>query len=365
LQRSVPFAILVDRRELDAAAAFLADEDTTAAFLYSGWCQAALPHKRLGDTQGWTDFCLNETQRQIAACRAASRLAEAFHSDPAPGDSAGRLISAAQSEIRAIFTYPHNASCPAAAWISVQHAIQPSGGSNGTFVETFFHSDWNRSFYVLDTRAQLTLEQMHNHSPRRSPMSLPPNHFFESIITFLMPYFSIHASDVRGVRSEIIDTLASYATRTRAEMLQAAQIIALGMTTLDVLAEAKTAEMSQSMRIRYRGCANGLNRSVLNTEKALDRRLDCDLPPPEPVPEPVNDVPDVDMQIAMEQARAAIEAHRNSRHPVSDAPKTPVKTSVKTPHPTPPQEQNQALWSSTMVDALAQIGLPNGPTPLG
>jgi hypothetical protein len=44
---------VVDRRELDAAAAFLADEDTTAAFLYSGWCQAALPHKRLGDTQGW------------------------------------------------------------------------------------------------------------------------------------------------------------------------------------------------------------------------------------------------------------------------------------------------------------------------
>ena len=132
-------------------------------------------------------------------------------------------------------------------------------------------------------------------------MSLPPNHFLESIIAFLMPYFSIHTQDIRGARSEIIDTIASYATRTRAEMLQAAQIIALGMTTLDVLAEAKTAEMSQSMRIRYRGCANGLNRSTLNTEKALDRRLDCDLPPPEPVPEPVNDVPDADMQIAMEQ----------------------------------------------------------------
>jgi hypothetical protein len=44
---------VVDRRELDAAAAFLADEDTTAAFLYSGWCQAALPHKRLGNTEGW------------------------------------------------------------------------------------------------------------------------------------------------------------------------------------------------------------------------------------------------------------------------------------------------------------------------
>ena len=143
-------------------------------------------------------------------------------------------------------------------------------------------------------------------------------------------------------------------------MLQAAQIIALGMTTLDVLAEAKTAEMSQSMRIRYRGCANGLNRSTLNTEKALDRRLDCELPAatPEPVPEPVNDLPDADMEIAMEQARAAIEAHRNSLptpRPASAAP----KTSVKTPHPTPRQEHDKQLWSSATVDALNQIPLPN------
>ena len=81
------------------------------------------------------------------------------------------------------------------------------------------------------------------------------------------------AADIHEARSEIIDTLASYATRTRAEMLQAAHIIALGMTTLDVLAEAKTAEMSPSMRLRYRSCANSLNRATLQTEKALDLRL--------------------------------------------------------------------------------------------
>ena len=197
-------------------------------------------------------------------------------------------------------------------------------------------------------------------------MSPQPNSFLESIITFLLPYFSIHAADLRGARSEIIDTLVSYATRTRAEMLQAAQIIALGMTTLDVLAEAKTAEMSQSMRIRYRGCANGLNRSTLNTEKALDRRLDCELPAatPEPVPEPVNDLPDADMEIAMAQARAAIEAHRNSL-PTPRPASASLKTSVKTPHPTPRQEHDKQLWSSAMVDALNQIPLPNGPTPFG
>ena len=97
-----------------------------------------------------------------------------------------------------------------------------------------------------------------------------PNSFLETIIAFLLPYFSAASKDKHEARSEIIDTLASYETRTRAEMLQAAHIIAFGMTTLDVLAEAKTAEMSQSMRLRYRGCANNLNRSTLQTEKALD-----------------------------------------------------------------------------------------------
>lgn len=42
-----------DRREVEAAAAYLADEDVGIGFLYSGWCQAALPHKRLPDGETW------------------------------------------------------------------------------------------------------------------------------------------------------------------------------------------------------------------------------------------------------------------------------------------------------------------------
>jgi hypothetical protein len=149
-------------------------------------------------------------------------------------------------------------------------------------------------------------------------------------------------------QSRIIETLESYATRTRAEMLQAAQIIALGMTTLDVLAEAKTADMSQSMRLRYRGCANGLNRSTLRTEKALEERLACDLPAaPETIPEPVNDVPDADLKTAIEHARAAIDAHRDR---VSS---------------TRPDTRNNPPWAGEMIDTLKQMGLPVQPTPGG
>jgi hypothetical protein len=46
-------AMDLDRDQVEAAAAYLADEQNGVGFLYSGWCQAALPHRRLPDAQGW------------------------------------------------------------------------------------------------------------------------------------------------------------------------------------------------------------------------------------------------------------------------------------------------------------------------
>jgi len=43
----------LERAEVEAAAAYLSNEDMGVGFLYSGWCQAALPHKRLADDAGW------------------------------------------------------------------------------------------------------------------------------------------------------------------------------------------------------------------------------------------------------------------------------------------------------------------------
>src|SRR5689334_11178441 len=50
-QGALDFGIV--RTEVEAAAAYMADEDSGIGFLYSGWCQAALPHRRLPDEQGW------------------------------------------------------------------------------------------------------------------------------------------------------------------------------------------------------------------------------------------------------------------------------------------------------------------------
>jgi hypothetical protein len=42
-----------DRQVVEAAAAYMADEDGSIGFLYSGWCQAALPHRKLADDDEW------------------------------------------------------------------------------------------------------------------------------------------------------------------------------------------------------------------------------------------------------------------------------------------------------------------------
>jgi len=42
-----------DRRAVEAAISYMSDEEAGIGFLYSGWCQAALPHKRLADDAVW------------------------------------------------------------------------------------------------------------------------------------------------------------------------------------------------------------------------------------------------------------------------------------------------------------------------
>ena len=179
--------------------------------------------------------------------------------------------------------------------------------------------------------------------------------FLETIVTFLLPYFTIATADSDHARIEIVETLASYAARTRAEMLQAAQIIALGMTTLDVLAEVKTTEMSASMRIRFRGCANGLNRSTIQMEKALDRRLACDLQTaPEPRPGPVNDIPDAEWQAEIEQTQAMIE-RIHAEIGLHRAPASEATGKMR-------EGPNQISWAGAMRDTMRQ---PVQPIPGG
>jgi hypothetical protein len=43
----------MDRRVVEAAATYMSNEDGEVGFLYSGWAQSGLPHKRLADDASW------------------------------------------------------------------------------------------------------------------------------------------------------------------------------------------------------------------------------------------------------------------------------------------------------------------------
>jgi hypothetical protein len=186
-------------------------------------------------------------------------------------------------------------------------------------------------------------------------MPLQYSPFLERLIRFLIPFFIGVTPDLDAARAEILETLASYGARTRAEMLNAAQIVAYGLSGLEMLGEAKAPTMSSSLRLRFRACANGLNRAGQQNEKALAKRLTCDLPDAaEPGAEPVNDVPDADVLEITQQAQAKIDSYRNR---LSGARPATSPQAIPAAQP----NGNKRLWGEAMMDALAQMGAPAQP----
>jgi hypothetical protein len=175
-------------------------------------------------------------------------------------------------------------------------------------------------------------------------VSLAAGAFLETLVAFLLPYFTTSVADTSDARAEIIETLTAYAPRTRAEMLQAARIIALGMATLDTLAEAKSTEMSDAMRVRYLGCANRLNRSTMLTENSLRQRLAC-----EPTTAP-QAAPAESNHPGAEPRGTRDSSEINGRK--SDAHHTAAA------RPPPPSQRDERYWAGAMMDILQQMGIP-------
>lgn len=179
-------------------------------------------------------------------------------------------------------------------------------------------------------------------STQTSPIETSP--FLERLIRFLIPFFIGVTADSEAARAEILETLVSYGARTRAELLNAVQTIALGMTSLDMVHHAKTTEMSPSMRLRFIGCANNLTRNSLKQEEMLTKRLACDKPgKTNPQAEPVNDVPDAEAEWTLAEIGVKIEA---MRHRLFD-PATEAKYGFSGQNP------DQLPWGSPMMAALA------------
>jgi len=198
--------------------------------------------------------------------------------------------------------------------------------------------------------------------PAEPPLRSP---FLARIILFLMPYFLPTCPDAAAAAQEILETIASYGVASRSEVINAARVIAFSFAALDTLVEAKEPDLSPSLRLRHKSCANGLNRACQQNERLLTARLARNAPdtaPPRPDPkppaeparqqEPVNDVPDAEFHKEIEQAEAAIAAYRKR----SGAPEAPRLHS----HPISPEEAatTTQAWGRAMMDVLTEMGMP-------
>ncbi len=212
-------------------------------------------------------------------------------------------------------------------------------------------------------------------------MPLPPSPFLEQIIRLLMPFFLGSGIDPQAVRADILDTLDCYGVRTRAQMLYAAQALAFSLSAIDTLAEAKSAELSASMRLRLRGCANGLNRSVQQNQQGLAARIAYDEAMTDPLAsEAMDSMPQLLAAAAAQHAPASVpvpdaaradaaapaEASPTEVHAAKPAPaaarpatSTPTLTTATAPaRPTSRAEQDKRLWGAAMIETLRQMGMP-------
>jgi hypothetical protein len=186
--------------------------------------------------------------------------------------------------------------------------------------------------------------------------SLKPGPFADRLAAFLLPYWRTLTEDYDLARADVEETIASYGARTRAELINAVQIIANSFAALDVLAEAKLQyqDLSPTMRLRYRGCANSLNRSCQYAQKALDKRLSCDVPQaPQPAAEPHADVSDDDAAEILRRTQAAIDACRNRLANAQPAilPNGALNF---------PPDRSQRRSASAIMQALSAGGSPKG-----
>ena len=185
--------------------------------------------------------------------------------------------------------------------------------------------------------------------------TLPASPFLERLLRYLMPYFTGVTPNPQAARAEALETLISYGARTRGELMNAIQVIILGFSTLETLSEATAGEMSPSMRLRFRGCANNLNRNGQKTELILIKRLACDVPKPTDLTaEPVADLPEAQVEETLQQTQAKIDTTRNrlSGNRPAHSPQ---------PQQLPQEARNKRLWGSVMIDTLAEMGMPVQP----
>jgi hypothetical protein len=108
------------------------------------------------------------------------------------------------------------------------------------------------------------------------------------------------------------------------------------------------------MGLRFRGCANNLNRACQQNETSLAKKLACDAPGASPAKranEPADDMPEAEFEAALQYAKIQIDAYRNGLPQTAPTP--------------PPLDRNNRPMGSAMLNALAKEAQRPAPNTRG
>jgi len=105
------------------------------------------------------------------------------------------------------------------------------------------------------------------------------NAFRERIILSLLPFFLVATPNRDEARAAVVAALTSYGARTQHDLTETAQILALGFSTVDSLADSTDRELEINTRLKLRANAVALVRSKKTCAQALsDNRHLSDSP---------------------------------------------------------------------------------------
>ena len=119
--------------------------------------------------------------------------------------------------------------------------------------------------------------------PNAPPSGHPPGNLLaELIITLLTPLFlAVAGGNLIHARAAAAETLASYRTETRHDLITVAKIIAFGLATICSLSRSMDEDLTLNQVLRLRSNANATDRSEHRNRQALGTPQDA-APPSEP-----------------------------------------------------------------------------------
>jgi hypothetical protein len=175
----------------------------------------------------------------------------------------------------------------------------------------------------------------------------PAGFLLNLVITVLTPMFLMAADgDLTFARLAAAETLASYGTETKSDLITVAKIIAFGLTALASLCRSMEDDLTISQVLRLRANANAADRAEHRNRHILQQNR------PEQHAAPRQD-PDPDIDDAALLAAATDMQRRTAQHLASLTPQAPEPAQA-TPAIIGQQAQNAAIWAASAAAIAAE-----------